>query len=136
LEDTVESSTEEQIVKKWNSWVANVKGASPSSDESTSDDLQGGERLDDEDDDDSENSEELAEQLEEAGVSGVSTEKTTTTDVSKRPKKDSKKKKAHKPFELFSSSDVVGVVFLEVSSVTDLPPEKNSMLRQLDFGSC
>lgn len=46
-------------------------------------------------------------------------------------KKNKKKKKPSKKgghYELCSGTDVVGVIFLEINSITDLPPERNSQL--------
>jgi phosphatidylserine decarboxylase len=44
-----------------------------------------------------------------------------------------KKRKAHRLYEFMGSSDVVGVVYLEISSVTDLPPEKNLTRTSFDM---
>lgn len=44
-----------------------------------------------------------------------------------------KKRKAHQLYEYVGSSGVVGIVFLEISSVTDLPPEKNMTRTSFDM---
>lgn len=45
-----------------------------------------------------------------------------------KPKAAKKQKKNAHTYELNHGSDVVGVLFLEISSITDLPPEKNGTL--------
>lgn len=42
-----------------------------------------------------------------------------------------KRKAKQRAYELSSSSDLAGVLFLEVTKVTDLPPERNSMFSPL-----
>ncbi len=44
-----------------------------------------------------------------------------------------KKRKAHQLYEFMGTSDVVGIVYLEISSVTDLPPEKNVTRTSFDM---
>lgn len=44
-----------------------------------------------------------------------------------------RKRKAQHLYEFVSTSDVVGIVFLEISSVTDLPPEKNVTRTSFDM---
>lgn len=39
-----------------------------------------------------------------------------------------KRKKKARAYEFSGGSDVVGIVFLEIRRITDLPPERNSML--------
>ena len=62
-----------------------------------------------------------------------------TTDDPAKPGKEAKKKKKlrlaklkkktkARAYEFTGESDVVGMVFLEVSKITDLPPERNSEL--------
>jgi phosphatidylserine decarboxylase len=51
-----------------------------------------------------------------------------TDDVSKKSKtgKSGSKKKRDRGYDLPSASDVVGVLYLEISNARDLPPERNS----------
>ena len=62
-----------------------------------------------------------------------------TTDDPAKPGKEAKKKRRlrlaklkkktkARAYEFTGESDVVGMVFLEVSRITDLPPERNSTL--------
>lgn len=44
-----------------------------------------------------------------------------------------KKRKANQLYEFSGDSDVVGIVFLEISKVTDLPPEKNLTRTSFDM---
>lgn len=39
-----------------------------------------------------------------------------------------KRKKKARAYEFMSGSDVVGIIFLEISKIIDLPPERNSMI--------
>lgn len=49
-----------------------------------------------------------------------------TPSVMKKDKGGNSKKGRH--YELSRESDVVGVIFLEINCITDLPPERNSEL--------
>ncbi|KFX88241.1 hypothetical protein V490_07758 [Pseudogymnoascus sp. VKM F-3557] len=44
-----------------------------------------------------------------------------------------KKRKAHQLYEFVGASSVTGIVFLEISSVTDLPPERNVTRTSFDM---
>lgn len=64
-----------------------------------------------------------------------SDESTTQTDGKLKKKKEKKMSKLDKlrQVELLHGSDVVGVIFLEVRNITDLPPEHNSMSNLVQF---
>ena len=44
-----------------------------------------------------------------------------------------KKHKAHQLYQFVGQSDVIGIVYLEISNVTDLPPEKNMTRTSFDM---
>jgi phosphatidylserine decarboxylase len=44
-----------------------------------------------------------------------------------------RKKKKHNAYEFASGSDVVGIVFLEIGKITDLPPERNMTRTSFDM---
>lgn len=84
-----------------------------------------GEELDDEDDD-----------IDDAELDLETSDE--TTDDPTKPGKEAKKKRRlrlaklrkktkARAYEFTGESDVVGMVFLEVSKITDLPPERNGM---------
>lgn len=115
LIDTAPESSDELIAQKWAQWVSSLAG-SPSPVQQDEDPLARlGDDVDISDDDDSSPSPD-----DDVSASGKSSKKG-------KDKKDKKKKSKSSPFELNRGRDVVGVIFLEISSITDLPPEKNGM---------
>jgi len=116
VDSSNDAATTGEIYAKWIPWQAIfVQPHSPGSadEDPLSRDL-GADGVSDDDD--------------EAESSPSPEEDVSTT--SKGPKKDKSKKSKRKKikshaYQLNSSSDVVGVIFLEISSITDLPPEKN-----------
>ncbi|KAF8545511.1 phosphatidylserine decarboxylase-domain-containing protein [Trichophaea hybrida] len=116
VDSSNESATAGEIYEKWVSWQSFfVQPPSPGSadEDPLSRDL-GGDAASDDD---------------EGESSSPSPEEDVST-TGKGPKKDKSKKSKRKKikshaYQLNSGSDVVGVIFLEISSITDLPPEKN-----------
>lgn len=108
-----DSNDEDEIARKYFMWQSNyIQTPSPSwPDEDPL--LQAAEESEDDEDDESPSPEEDA-----AQVSGKASKK--------EKKRDRRKKNKGTPYELNGGSDVVGVIFLEISSITDLPPERNS----------
>ncbi|PWW78261.1 hypothetical protein C7212DRAFT_352564 [Tuber magnatum] len=105
-----EAAPPEEVAAKWQAWQGNfVTTPNPSGDDQDplSQDL--GDELPSEDED-------------EVGD-------TDSIMAGKRAKKKEKKKdkriKKGGHYELFNGTDVVGVIFLEINSITDLPPERN-----------
>lgn len=138
LDTSDDAATPEQIMQKWTTWLSNFNGtpspsASPSiyeQDDPLSRDLGDTGLSDDEED-----------MMEPDGALGrpkfdrIGTSVSMTLSIapsitpSTMKGKTGGDKKGHH-YELSRESDVVGVVFLEINSITDLPPEKNS---KLDF---
>jgi phosphatidylserine decarboxylase len=122
LVDTLSDTTEQQISQKWTVWQGGfVQTPSPVSADEDPLSRNIGEVecvSDDEDEDESPSPDE------DISSTGKVPKKS-------KDKKDKRKKMKSRPYELYSGSDVVGVVFLEISSITDLPPERNSMQRIL-----
>jgi phosphatidylserine decarboxylase len=87
---------------------------------------QGGD--DDDDDDDLDQSEEPSDETEDPS-------KPETVEKRKRRMRirGLKKRKAHQLYEFSGDSDMVGIVFLEIGKVTDLPPEKNLTRTSFDM---
>ncbi|KAH0611065.1 uncharacterized protein H6S33_011492 [Morchella sextelata] len=133
LDTSDDAATPEQIMQKWTTWLSNFNGtpspsASPSiyeQDDPLSRDLGDTGISDDEED-----------MMEPDGTLGRPRFDRMGTSVSMAPsiapsitpsmmkgKAGGDKKGRH--YELSRESDVVGVVFLEINSITDLPPEKN-----------
>jgi phosphatidylserine decarboxylase len=79
---------------------------------------------------------------ESTSSSASSTSPTPSEAARGKPLKRTKSKKSDKgkkdvkstSYQLNSGSDVVGVIFLEISSVTDLPPEKNGKRSSVAIG--
>ncbi|KAG0129346.1 phosphatidylserine decarboxylase-domain-containing protein [Tuber indicum] len=104
-----EAAPPEEIAAKWQAWQGNfVTTPNPSGDDQDplSQDL--GDELPSEDDD-------------EVG----DTESIMAGKKTKKGKKKDKRIKKGGHYELFNGTDVVGVIFLEINSITDLPPERN-----------
>jgi phosphatidylserine decarboxylase len=110
------SATPEDILREFQALFSGTP--TPSNEDDDALDREGAGYVDDEDDD--ENEEEISDETDD---------QTKPETAEKRRRKlrlkGLKKKKKASPYEL--SSNVVGVVFLEVSRITDLPPEHNSM---------
>lgn len=110
----------EQIFQKWQLWVGSFIGTPPSDEETL--DRQLGEAGIDLDDEEEESSDE-ADEAEPRSDEGSQVGKTAAI----KSKKDKVKKKiVQTAYEFTRASDVVGVVYLEISKITDLPPEHNS----------
>lgn len=82
----------------------------------------------DEEDEDEDEDEEPSDEAEDPT-------KPETAEKKRRRKriKGLKKRKAHQLYEFVGASDVVGIVFLEISGVTDLPPERNMTRTSFDM---
>lgn len=61
--------------------------------------------------------------LDRPKIQRTGTTATMKSTISKKEKPAPLKKGQH--YELSRESDVVGVIFLEINSITDLPPERN-----------
>jgi phosphatidylserine decarboxylase len=114
-----ENAPEEEIYGKWIIWQSlfTQTGSPASTDEDPlAREFAGGEIVSDEDDEDESPS---------PGEDAAS----MTDKVPKKQKAKRKPKKlsSNRSYQFNSGSDVVGVIFLEVSSITDLPPERNGM---------
>lgn len=122
-DSSTQGSSPEQIMNKF--WA--IAGIEPDSVTSTaegsSDTSPTGE---DEDDDD---------ELESPGdeISDPTQPEAIEKKRRKRRIRGLKKRKAHQLYEFVGQSDVVGIVYLEISSVTDLPPEKNMTRTSFDM---
>lgn len=83
----------------------------------------------DREEEDDDNDLETSDETEEPGKLDVSEKKRRKL----RLKKLKKKTKA-RAYEFTGGTDVVGIVFVEICKITDLPPEKNSkLLRCLEY---
>jgi len=113
------SATPEDILPEFQALFPGTP-ITPSNEDDDALDGEGAGYVDDEDDD--ENEEEISDETDDP------TKPETAEKRRRRLRlKGLKKKKKASPYEL--SSNVLGVVFLEVSRITDLPPEHNSMGR-------
>lgn len=101
------SATSDDIMQKWLQWRGGVALSSSSSDEDT---LRALAEVASDDDEDESPIDEVA-----GAVAASKKEK---------PKK-SRKNKELRNYQLDRASEVVGVLFLEITKITDLPPEKN-----------
>jgi len=109
-----EAAPPEEIAAKWQAWQGNfVTTPNPSGDDQDPLSRDLGDDLPSEDDD-------------EVG----DTESIMAEKKAKKGKKKDKRIKKGGHYELYSGTDVVGVIFLEINSITDLPPERNSQLAQ------
>ncbi|KAL7275718.1 phosphatidylserine decarboxylase [Rhizina undulata] len=112
-DSTNENATQEQISQKWQAWLsffATVTSPAPSGDDE--DPLSREDSPSDDEDDES------------PGPDDMGSIRSGRT-LKKGEKKKKGKDKKSQPYELYGGSDVVGVIFLEVSRITDLPPERN-----------
>lgn len=75
----------------------------------------------DREEDDDENDLETSDETEEPGKLDVSEKKRKKLRL-----KNLKKKTKARAYEFTGGTDVVGIVFVEICKITDLPPEKNS----------
>jgi phosphatidylserine decarboxylase len=99
VDGSSETATPEEIFLKWQAWLGNfVTTPSPSGDDQDP----------------------LSRDLGESDYDSIGGAR------KKVKKPESNKKGGH--YELCSGTDVVGVIFLEIQSITDLPPERNSLL--------
>lgn len=76
---------------------------------------------DEDDDDDDDSSDEVPETAEPSDVK----KDNKAGPKQKKRRRIPRRNKNHKPYELSGGSDVVGIIYLEISSITDLPPERN-----------
>lgn len=105
----------EDIVQKWQACLTSLVGTPPSEEEALDRHLgEAGIELADEDEDSSDES-----KSDEGSQTGKPS--------GKQSKKEKLKRLKHRAYEFAHGTDVVGVVYLEVSKITDLPPEHNSM---------
>lgn len=74
-----------------------------------------------EDDDDDENDPETSDETEESSKLDVAEKKNKKLRL-----KTLKKKTKARAYEFTGGTDVVGIVFVEICKITDLPPERNS----------
>ena len=113
------TATYDDIFSKWQSWLGSLTGT-PSSEEDNLNQQVGeaGIDLDDEDDDSSDGAGEPKSEENQAEKAVVK--------ESKSLKATAKEKKQH-AYHFYHGSEVVGIVYLEVARITDLPPERNSM---------
>ncbi|KAL9098265.1 MAG: hypothetical protein Q9163_006049 [Psora crenata] len=102
---------------------------------------------DDEDDDDElaqMNSLDLEDEDKEDDVDGKEPDTSDETDDLSKPEKEEKRKRKlrmkrlrkktkARAYEFTGGSDVVGIVFLEISKITDLPPERNMTRTSFDM---
>ena len=112
------SATPQDILQKFMVMAA----VSPGVEGDEVDELSRIESIDPEEDDD-DNDLETSDETEEPGNLDVSEKKRRKL----RLKKLKRKTKA-RAYEFTGGSDVVGIVFVEICRITDLPPEKNSKL--------
>jgi len=113
-----ENAPEDEIYGKWLIWqnLFTQTGSPASTDEDPlAREFAGGEIASDEDDED------------ESPSPGEDTASMTDKVPKKQKAKRKPKKPSNRAYQFNSGSDVVGVIFLEVSSITDLPPERNGM---------
>ena len=82
--------------------------------------------FDPDDDDDSEDDKELEseEETDDPTKPGISKKRERKHRIAKL-----KRKTKARAYEFAGGSDVVGIIFLEISKITDLPPERNSGFR-------
>jgi len=118
LDSTDGAATADQISQKWQLWLGSLV-STPASEEENLDRQLGEAGIDLEDDDDEDSSDEADEAKSEEGSQGGKIAPTT----SKKEKVKAKLKQ--KAYEFSHGSDCVGIVYLEVSKITDLPPEHN-----------
>ncbi|KAI9767754.1 MAG: hypothetical protein M1840_005435 [Geoglossum simile] len=115
LDSANPSATPEDIHREFQALLSGTP-TTPSNEDYDALDREGAGYVDDEDDD--ENEEEISDETDDP------TKPETAEKRRRRLRlKSLKKKKKASPYEL--SSNVLGVVFLEVSRITDLPPERN-----------
>ena len=108
----------EQISQKWQLFMGSFIRTPPSEEENLDQQLgEAGIELEDEEDDSSEADESKSDEGSQAGKA-----------MPIKGKKDKVKKNPKQTaYEFSHGTDVVGVVYLEVSKITDLPPLHNSM---------
>jgi len=107
----------EQISQKWQLFMGSFIGTPPSEEENLDRQLgEAGLELEDEEDDSSEADESKSDEGSQGGKAAPIKEK----------KEKVKTKLKQTAYEFSHGTDVVGVVYLEVSKITDLPPEHNS----------
>ena len=87
--------------------------------------------MDSKDDDDEEEEEDISDELEDPS---------TPEAVEKRKKRlrlrRLKKKAKARTYEFSGGSDCVGIIFLEIGRITDLPPERNGMYKPIFHKLC
>ena len=109
------AATEAEILQKFRA----ITGGSPT--EEKDEDLALAE-IDSKDDDDEEEEEDISDELEDPS---------TPEAIEKRKKRlrlrRLKKKAKARTYELSGGSDCVGIIFLEIGKITDLPPERNGI---------
>ncbi|KAF8467246.1 phosphatidylserine decarboxylase-domain-containing protein [Kalaharituber pfeilii] len=118
LDSSNTTATPEQIFQKWHTWIGSFISTLQSEEEQLNRSLgEAGIELEDEDE------EESSEDSDEPrSAEGTQTGKAVTKSSKKEKVKKALK---HGAYEFTHGSDVVGIVFLEVSRITDLPPEHN-----------
>lgn len=116
IDTAPEGTTTEIIAQKWAHWLSALTGT-PSPTQQDEDPLS--RMTEDVDLSDDDEDDESPSPGEEAAAGNHKTKK--------EEKKAKQKKSKSRPYELNRGRDVVGVIFLEIASITDLPPEKNGM---------
>lgn len=117
------SASPQEIFQKFMAMAA----VSPGIEGDETDEFSKTESYDRDDEDDDENDPETSDETEESGKLDVSEKK-----KKKLRLKRLKKKTKARAYEFTGGTDVVGIVFVEICKITDLPPEKNSKF----FSSC
>ena len=116
------SATPDELIEKFKIFVGDHSFGDD--DDEELDTLHSGDMDDEEDDDEN-----------EEDVSDETDDPTIPESVEKKKKKvhlaKLKKKKKARAYEFSGGSDVVGIVYLEIQKLTDLPPERNSTLLRL-----
>src|SRR5690606_7200503 len=117
--------TADQLALKWQNWLSVISGTPFTESPDPLDEAVAGIDEDDEDDDE-EVDDDSSDESQEGGLPEIVTQQTKEVQEAKEKKRGKrslggkkKKKKALRPYEFFGGSDVVGVIFLEVSSITD-----------------
>lgn len=112
------AATTDQISQKWQLWLGSLVSTPASEEENLDRQLgEAGIDLDDDDDDDSSDGADEAKSDEGSQVGKLA--------PTKAKKEKLKAKVKQKAYEFSHGSDCVGIVYLEVSKITDLPPEHN-----------
>ena len=112
------SATSQDIIQK----IMSLDDSSPAEDAEEDDELARLESLDTrEDDDDDEKEDETSDETDDPNKPEVAAKRRRKLRLAKL-----RKKTKAPAYEFTGGTDVVGIVFLEIGKITDLPPERNS----------